>query len=89
MPDGPTIANSSCLIALEAAGHLHILKQLYGTIHIPDAVNRECGAALPPWVRVHSVANQSLIQSLCLELGAGEAEAIALCMELTPDRHSR
>ena len=32
MPDGPTIANSSCLIALEAAGYLRILEQLYETI---------------------------------------------------------
>jgi len=81
MPDEQTVANSSCLIALEAAGYLHILRELYTTIDVPVAVNQECSAALPAWVRVHSVDNQSLVRSLCLELGPGEAEAIALCME--------
>lgn len=31
MPDGPTVANGSCIIALEAVGHFNILQQLYGT----------------------------------------------------------
>lgn len=29
MPEAPTVSNSSCLIGLEAAGHLDILQQLY------------------------------------------------------------
>jgi uncharacterized protein len=86
MPDGPTVSNSSCLIALEAAGALGILEQLYMTITVPDAVSQECGGALPAWVRVHSVQNQRLAQALRLGLGAGEAEAIALSIECSAAR---
>jgi predicted nucleic acid-binding protein len=86
MPDGQTVANSSCLIALEAAGHLNILERLYGTIEVPEAVDRECGGTLPTWVRVRHVRGRSLVQSLCLQLGPGESEAIALCLEQPAER---
>ena len=82
MPDGPTIANSSCLIALEAAGHLGVLQQLYATILVPQAVADECGPQIPQWIQVQAIQNQALFRSLRIELGAGEAEAIALCTEL-------
>jgi uncharacterized protein len=81
MPDGLTVSNSSCLIALEATGFLGILEQLYSTIAVPDAVAQEYGGALPAWVQVHSVQNQPLARSLRLDLSAGEAEAIALSIE--------
>jgi len=32
MRESPTISNSSCLIALDAAGALGILEQLYSTL---------------------------------------------------------
>jgi uncharacterized protein len=86
MPDGPTVSKSSCLIALEATGSLGILEQLYSTIAVPDAVFQECGGALLAWVRVHSVQNRPLAQSLRLGLGAGEAEAIALSIESSAAR---
>ena len=78
MPNGPTITNSSCLIGLHAAGYLDVLQQLYATIVVPHAVAQEFGLALPSWIHSHSVQNQALVQSLRLQLGAGEAEAIAL-----------
>ncbi len=86
MREGPTVSNSSCLIALDAAGSLAILERLYSTIAVPDAVVQECGGALPAWVQVHSVQNQALAQSLRLNLGAGEAEAIALSIERSAAR---
>jgi len=86
MPESPTVSNSSCLIALDASGSLGILKQLYGTIAVPDAVAQECGGHLPAWVQVHSVLNQALAQSLRLNLGAGEAEAIALSIDRSAAR---
>ena len=86
MPESPTVSNSSCLIALDAAGSLGILERLYSTIAVPDAVAQECGGALPAWVQVHSVQNQALAQSLRLNLGAGEAEAIALSIERSAAR---
>jgi len=86
MPESPTVSNSSCLIALDAAGSLGILERLYNTIAVPDAVVQQCGGALPPWVQVHSVQNQALAQSLRLNLGAGESEAIALSIERSAAR---
>jgi predicted nucleic acid-binding protein len=42
MPDEITVANSSCLIALEAIGRLELLRDLYNDIDVPDAVSHEC-----------------------------------------------
>src|SRR5262249_14061478 len=86
MPNGPTISNSSCLIALDASGHIDLLQKLYTTITVPEAVARECGTALPSWAIVRVVQDKLLVQSLSLNLGDGESEAIALAMELTPVR---
>ena len=55
MPESPTVSNSSCLIALDAAGSLGILERLSRTIAVPDAVAQECGGDLPAWVEVHCV----------------------------------
>jgi predicted nucleic acid-binding protein len=78
MPAGPTITNSSCLIALEAVSRLDLLEQLYGTVVVPAAVANECGFAhLPKWVQVKTVQNSTLVQALRSQLGAGESEAIA------------
>jgi len=74
------------LIALDAVGSLGILERLYSTIAVPDDVVQECGGTLPAWVQVHSVENQALAQSLRLNLGAGEAEAIALSIERSAAR---
>ena len=86
MPESLTVSNSSCLIALDAAGSLGILERLYCTISVPDAVAQECGGTLPSWVQVHFVQNQALARSLRLNLGAGEAEAIALSIERSAAR---
>lgn len=86
MPDAPTVSNSSCLIGLDAAGRLDILQQLYTTVEVPEAVAQECGSALPAWAQVNSVQNRSLVESLKLDLGAGEAEAIALSIERSAAR---
>src|SRR5262245_39462727 len=59
---------------------------MYGTITVPQAVAGESGPGLPPWVQSQPVLNQTLVNSLRLELGAGEAEAIALSIELSAAR---
>ena len=86
MPEATTVANSSCQIALDAIGRLEILKQLYGTVVIPAAVDEEVGVSLPDWFDVRTVTNQTLVQALQLQLGDGEAEAIALATEAAADR---
>ncbi len=86
MPNAPTIANTSCLIALDACGRLGVLEQVYGQLLIPVAVAHEWGKARPPWIVVHAVQNQALVHILQLALGPGEAEAIALAQELSAAR---
>lgn len=81
MPEGPTIADTSCLIGLEAIGCLDLLKRLYGTILIPNAVALEWGSLLPDSIKVEVVTNRSFVSSLGDRLGAGEAEVIALALE--------
>ena len=86
MPDSPTVANSSCIIALDGTGHLDILQQLYGTILVPDAVATECALQIPHWILVRPIQNQAQARTLELELGPGEAEAIVLCSETSAVR---
>jgi hypothetical protein len=86
MPDPVTIANSSCLIALESISRLDLLRQLYGTVAVPQAVVAECGSSLPAWLCVQTVQSLAVFQSLRLQLGFGESEAIALAGELSAAR---
>ena len=86
MPERPTVANSSCLIALKSAGHLDILAKLYRMVTVPSGVARECGGPLPEWTDVRPFQNQAMCQSLKIQLGHGEAEAITLASELSAVR---
>jgi predicted nucleic acid-binding protein len=86
MPDGVTVADSSCLIALQAAGLIHVLPSLYAEIVVPEAVALEVGTPLPVWVRIEDVKGRTVVDALRVELGAGEAEAIALCIENSASR---
>lgn len=86
------VADSSPLIALAAIGRHELLHQLYGEIHIPLAVWQEVnGRPTEPfkrelltaaWLIQRSPMNGDLISSLGQTLGPGEAEAIALAVEL-------
>jgi hypothetical protein len=90
------VSNSSPLMNLAAIDHLDLLRQLYGTVSIPQAVFDEitvAGAGLPgcdevqalPWIDTRQVADRVLIASLRSELDEGEAEALALAIELRAD----
>lgn len=87
------VSNASPLIALARVGQLELLRQLYNDILIPEAVWREVveeGADQPgaeavtsaSWVVQRTVTNRPLVQALQQELDAGEAEAIALAIEV-------
>ena len=90
------VSDSSPLIALAAAGHLVLLRDLYGHVLIPDAVRREvteAGPALPgaeavreaAWIERASVEDRALVTLLRQDVDAGEAEAIALALERGAD----
>jgi predicted nucleic acid-binding protein len=87
------VSNASPLINLARIGKLDLLHDLYSELIIPEAVWHEVvveGIGQPGademktalWVKTQVVTNRQLVQSLRQELDAGEAEAIALALEI-------
>src|SRR3972149_11509743 len=77
---------------LAVIDQLKIIEQLYGKVIIPEEVSKELFAAgIHPliehllWIEKHQVKNKGLSDSLKIELDDGEAEAIALAIELKAD----
>lgn len=90
MPERVVISNTSPLLYLHQIGHLDLLRRLYGTIQIPQAVSLELGAGAQQgldvpdtgaleWLEVQTVRETSSLP-VVIDLGAGEAEAIALAV---------
>jgi predicted nucleic acid-binding protein len=90
------VSNTSPLINLAWIGQLALLRELYGVIHIPEAVWHEiviqgagqAGAkevSSADWIKVCAAENKHLVLALHQELDAGEAEAIALALEQKAD----
>lgn len=87
------VSDSSPLISLARIGKLDLLHRLYGELFIPRAVwhelvvkgigqsgVEEIGSAA--WIKTAVVANDELVLALQRDLDAGEAEAIALALEM-------
>ena len=90
------ISDTSVLINLAWLGRLTLLHTLYEELIIPTAVWQEVvekGAGKPgadeikasDWIKPKAVANENLVIALRQDLDAGEAEAIALALELKAD----
>ncbi len=90
------VSDSSPLIALADVGQLRLLRDLFSTVLIPEAVYQEIvvqGAGSTgaeavqsaAWIEQRGVANTGLADVLKLELDEGEAEAIALALESGAD----
>jgi predicted nucleic acid-binding protein len=92
------VSNATSLIALTAVGSLDLLANLFGEVHVPDAVYEEvviagagkAGAeavAQAAWVVRRSVTNRSAVSALMTNssLDVGESEAIVLAQELKAD----
>ena len=90
------VSNTSPIFALSSINNLDLL-QIYGKIIIPVAVlneitdigNTDASATIVPkipWIQTQSVTNLTLVNTLKAELDGGEAEAIALAIELNADR---
>jgi len=81
---------------MSAIGRLALLRELYGTVTIPSAVWQEVveqgqgrsgaieveTACQEGWIEVRAVAASPLLQLLKRDLDDGEAEVIALAIEL-------
>jgi len=87
------VSNASPIIHLARVGQLELLRQLYGEIFVPEAVWEEVvikgkGKAgskeirQAKWIKRKRVSNHLLVKALRRELDAGEAEAIALAVEV-------
>ena len=78
-------------------GQLPLLQALYGSVVIPESVYAEIRALESfgidtsllvdtEWIAILPVGDQALVERLKDELDPGEAEAIALAIELKADR---
>jgi len=87
------VSNTSPLTSLAAIGHLELLRKLFGEIHIAHGVWKELnkGGRQHPgsaevesasWVKRHEVGDQNLVVVLQRDLDQGEAETLALAIEL-------
>lgn len=90
------VSNTSPLTSLAAIGHFGLLENLFGEIHIAYGVWEELnkGGRRHPgshevesssWVHRHTVSNQDLVVVLRRDLDQGEAETLAVAIELKAD----
>jgi len=76
------IADTSCLIALDNIGFLHILKDLYQEVVITKEVQSEFGDRIPEWIIVTDVKDQEQQARFEKLVDKGEAGSIALALEI-------
>lgn len=87
------VANTSPLTNLAAIGQFDLLRRLYGQLHIGQGVWEELNAegqrwpgrdevAGADWIERHIVQNRPLVTALQRDLDLGEAETIALALEV-------
>jgi hypothetical protein len=91
------VSNTSPIFYLSTISPLDLLYQLYEKIFIPRAVfneithvgNTDISAVAVPftdWIKIQAATDQEFIRRLRSTLDPGEAEAIALAVELKADR---
>lgn len=90
------VSNTSPITNLAAIGQLSILRQIYGTLYIPEAVYRELREGeergdhphfleIADWIQVRSVPPEALLSLAPYQLDRGEAEAIVLAQLMEAD----
>lgn len=91
------VSDTSPINNLAAINQLELLRQLYGTVIIPEAVYRELTEPDFPvagatevqtfdWIQTRQVTNHTIVEVLRNELDLGETEAIALALELEAEQ---
>ncbi len=91
------VSDTSPINNLAAIRQLHLLHQLYGIVIIPEAVYRELTDNSFPvagstevqtldWIQTRTIRDHTLAEALSNELDLGEAEAIALAVEIQAER---
>ena len=82
------VSDTSPITALLAVQQAELLKQLFGEVVIPNAVETELlrtHPTLPAWLRVQPLQNSAKANLYARSVDRGEAEAIALAEELHAD----
>ncbi len=90
------VSNTSPLTNLASIGQFDLLRQLYQKLYIPAAVWQELNAqgkhwpgrdqtAASEWIELRQVTNTTLVEALQRDLDRGEAESIALALEVDAD----
>jgi predicted nucleic acid-binding protein len=93
------VSNTSPLLNLAIIDRLDLVRQQFGKVHVPQAVIAELrlDELLPGsdrieraidagWIQVQAVDDSALVQVLQRDLDWGEAETIALALQLSADR---
>ena len=94
----PVVSNTSPILNLAIVGQLELMRQQFGQVQIPLGVlselkvqenrpgSKEIQAALESgWIQVREITSLFNVQLLQQVLDRGEAEAIALAVELQAD----
>ena len=87
------VSNTSPLTSLAAIGQFDLLHHLYGELHIAQGVREELNASgkrwpgrnevdSAGWIEHHTMQNRALVTALERDLDRGEAETIALALEI-------
>jgi uncharacterized protein len=90
------VSNTSPITNLAAIGHFELLRELFGEVHIAHGVWQELnkGGRRHPgsqevenasWIQRHDIGSQTVKALLRRDLDLGEAETLALGLELKAD----
>ncbi len=93
------VTNAGPLIYLSLLGRLDLLRELFGSVSVPDAVYQEVvvegkgrpgasethAAVESGWLQRAGVQGRDVVEALLADLHVGEAEAIALAREQAAD----
>jgi predicted nucleic acid-binding protein len=82
------VSDTTALTTLIKSGLEHVLPGLFGEVRIPRAVAQELRQfhpVLPTWCQIESAKESRVLDSLRIAVDAGEAEAIALALDLQAD----
>ena len=94
----PVVSNTSPILNLAIIGEISLLRDQFGEILIPGAVLEELrveenlpgsqsvrDALKAGWIRIEAVKLDPLVRAMERDLDKGEAEAIALAMQVNAD----